>query len=48
MTADGSKSGDAAARRVAVIPGDGVGPEVIGEAKRILEVVARAANRKSN
>lgn len=33
-------------KRIAVIPGDGVGPEVIGEAKRILEVVAKAGGRQ--
>jgi 3-isopropylmalate dehydrogenase len=46
VTVAEGKSGGADIRRIAVIPGDGVGPEVIGEAKRILEVVARAGNRK--
>lgn len=33
-------------KRIAVIPGDGVGPEVIGEAKQILEVVAKAGGKQ--
>ncbi len=46
MTSASEKPRDDSSRRIAIIPGDGVGPEVIGEAKQILEVVARAGNRK--
>jgi 3-isopropylmalate dehydrogenase len=33
-------------RRIALIPGDGVGGEVLAEAKRMLEIVARAGRRE--
>jgi 3-isopropylmalate dehydrogenase len=43
--AERGKAG-ATARRIAVLPGDGIGPEVIREAVRVLEVVGRHAGTR--
>jgi 3-isopropylmalate dehydrogenase len=41
-----SSPSDNSTKRIALIPGDGVGREVVGEAARCLRVVAEAAGRK--
>jgi 3-isopropylmalate dehydrogenase len=37
-----TEQGDATAYRIATIPGDGVGPEVVAEARRVVDAVAEA------